>query len=81
MRRVTIPAGITWKRTGRLTSVCTIRREPETVVEYELSDLQPMSVSELFAPWFAYRAPLATAMSPQVAGGSLLGGIFGNIGI
>ena len=29
----TIPAGIDWRRTGRKTWVCTIRREPETVLE------------------------------------------------
>lgn len=38
MKIRTIPAGITWQRTGGKTWICTIRREPETFVEWEPAD-------------------------------------------
>jgi hypothetical protein len=37
----TIPADITWKRTGRRSWICTIRREPEVI--YDLSDMTALS--------------------------------------
>jgi hypothetical protein len=37
----TIPAGITWKRTGRRSWICTIRREPEVI--YDLSSMPAMN--------------------------------------
>ncbi|HXI49060.1 MAG TPA: hypothetical protein VNH39_10775, partial [Steroidobacteraceae bacterium] len=42
-----IPAGITWKRTGRRSWICTIRREPEVI--YDLSDMTALSHADMAA--------------------------------
>lgn len=47
MKIRTIPAGITWTKTGRRTWRCTIRREPETVVEYGLDDFAALNAANL----------------------------------
>lgn len=64
----TIPAGITWERTGRNSLICTVRREPEYVLE--LGDLAPLGLQQQGANLLACYGNLANTVSAQLSSSS-----------
>ena len=73
MKIRTIPAGITWEKLGRNRFICTVRRMPEEVIEWEPSDYAAMNQAAL-ANWRYNLYPLQTFSGT-------VGGLFGGIGL
>jgi len=73
MKMYTIPAGITWKQEGAPSRwVCTIRREPETIFEWEPRDYAAVQQTTLGGLGLGLR---------NAANVAALGGLRGGLGL